>query len=1177
MALVGHEAAERARSEERRLAAAPVVLRGQLVHGQVLDADGTPHTVSVGRSPAGELACRCSCTAFDRTPPCVHVAWLLLALASSPPMRERLLATQPKSHAAARHSAAPANGAGGSAAPAGPDLPRALALAREAGVDLDAGRAERRTGAGDLLETTFQGWRRRGPLRPLGDCTFFVGVEPADPDEVDSSPTLRVRIQPLAERRPFGPDELEARRLPAAEWRLLEPLVRSRGPDRHFLACGPAATVFLDRAAEAGLELRDESGTRTLTLLRHALRPGFRLRDAHPGEVEGHPLIAARCADAALQEERLRTAWQRYRAEVAPIPERQFRDLLGWVAREREAGGELARALDAAWLPTTTGSATQDVDDVPREPVVAFADSILLLGPRSWVFLPSAGSFARVARDVGPIALARLAAQPTLLLAAPEVAGLPALLRETFRSEGVRLPSREELGLAPLPVPHVVLRLTGSAFTAHARLEAIYPTGRVPLTPGSCADPDDPTRNAEIERAALDLLEGTALARKEGGRRRNAPTVTSEEAKPEEEAGEGWAAEGDRAVTFWIRELPSLVRQACPAGPIHEIVVPPALRQLAVRAPVRASLGARANRSEVIEVALRYASDGAEVDVEEIRQALAAKRRWVRLTDGNVAEISDRVAALAAATREALRRTTRAELPRWALGEIEAWRELADSSDLDDLVAGWTERLRSGPAHAGLQPPTGLHATLRSYQEAGVAWLQLLAELHVGGVLADDMGLGKTLQTLALLLWRRERDAPAPSLVVAPTSVALNWIREAERFAPSLRALLLHGADRHERYDEVPRFDLVVTTYALLRRDVARLRAVRFRYVVLDEAQQIKNHAAATTAAAKSLHAEARLALTGTPIENRLLELWSILDFCNPGMLGSWRSFARRYERPLVQTLGEATDSAEAAALRARIRPFVLRRTKAEVQRDLPPKIESDVVVELTPAQRRAYAALAAATRADLEPRLAGDGFERHRMRILTALLRLRQMACDPRLVDPRHGPEDSAKLLALRELVSEVIEGGRRALVFSQFVELLGLLRQDLDAQGIEYAYLDGRTRDRQAVLDRFTRGTMPLFLLSLRAGGTGINLAAADVVIHLDPWWNPAVEDQATDRAHRIGQERTVSVYRIVAAGTIEEAILRLKERKRTLASSVIDSSDAELAQLSDSDIAELLRFSA
>jgi SNF2 family DNA or RNA helicase len=549
-------------------------------------------------------------------------------------------------------------------------------------------------------------------------------------------------------------------------------------------------------------------------------------------------------------------------------------------------------------------------------------------------------------------------------------------------------------------------------------------------------------------------------------------------------------------------------------------------------------------------------------------------------------------------TRDALDGATQGALPRHALGDLQAWSDLADEAAFDAPLMNWRERLRALAAPVEIADIPGLTADLRAYQRSGVGWLQFLSELGAGGVLADDMGLGKTVQTLALLVWRRNRDGQGPTLVVAPTSVAPNWIHEAQRFAPGLRSLLLHGVGRHAHYASVPACDLIVTTYALVRRDVERLRGIRFRYVILDEAQQIKNHTAATTAAVKSLDAEARLALTGTPIENRLLELWSILDFVNPGMLGSWRSFSRVYERPVASAVGEAIArsddgtpvdgpmleaGAEASArsqaglLRARIRPFLLRRTKAEVQSDLPPKIETELVVEMTAAQRRAYAALAAAIRVDLELRISTEGFDKSRMQILTALLRLRQVACDPRLVDPRHKPEDSAKLSAFRELTAEVIASGRRALVFSQFVELLSLVRSDLDDKGIAYAYLDGRTRDRSRVIESFNTGVMPLFLLSLRAGGTGINLSSADVVIHLDPWWNPAVEDQATDRAHRIGQVKTVSVYRIVAAGTIEEAILRMKREKRALASAVIDDDATGVKRLSEADVAELLNLRA
>jgi len=1152
-----------------RLTAAPVALREQIVHGKLRGAEGGEERASVGLARNGELACLCSCHGFAQDPPCEHVAGLLLELADSPALRARLVA--------------PPDVTVDAAAVAAPDLPRALALARRHGIDLEAARAAtpKKTG---LLDTTFAAWRRRGAVRPLGAATFLIEVERGDEeDEVTSPPGLRVRVRPPGERSLFGPDDLEGRRLPAHEWRLFEPLSRAPGGAREFVASGDKACVFLERTAEANAVLHDASGTETIAILAQPVRPALQLRPALDADVRANALLQMRAAEVEEEQLKLRLAWLEYNADGRTIDERGFRSLLGLSPDDTGAAGrDGAFLLEAVWRPTRAGGAIA-AEGAP----VSFSETILLRGATSWVYFVEARCFARVASDVGPIALARLAAHPQVLVERDERQRLPALLLEHFQSEGIGLPSRLELGLPPLPEPRVILRVTGSTFNVEATLEAVYGEARFTLTPESCAGIEQHARNAERERAALDVMSGTVLrlaARRRAGRR----------AAAAEHDAETFRAHGDDAVFFWTRDLPRLVGAAGSGGVLTEVVVPPALRQVTARAPLAATLAAEVAARSTITVDLRYAAEGIPADVEEIRQALAAKRRWVRLTDGSVAELSQRVASLAAATIDTLGDAPVAELPRHVLGEVAAWSELAEHVELDARLTSWTQRLRELSASATPDPVAGLVGDLRSYQKIGLAWLQFLSELGAGGILADDMGLGKTIQTLAVLAWRRERDGSMPSLVVAPTSVAPNWIREAERFVPGLRCILLHGLGRHTHYEDVPQADLVVTTYALLRRDVERLRDIRFRYVILDEAQQIKNHAAATTTAAKSLLAEARLALTGTPIENRLLELWSILDFVNPGMLGSWRSFSRRYERPVVAALAEAPpgedpealddpavalESAqqvavdEAAALRARIRPFVMRRTKADVESDLPPKIETDVIVELTPAQHRAYAALVTATREDLARRLATDGFERNRMVVLTALLRLRQMACDPRLVDRRFRPQDSAKLEAFRELTAEVIASGRRALVFSQFVELLTLLRADLDQRGIAYAYLDGRTRDREAVLRAFSEGTMPLFLLSLRAGGTGINLTAADVVIHLDPWWNPAVEEQATDRAHRIGQRKMVSVYRIIAAGTIEEAILRLKRQKRALASTVIDDDRGWLKQLSESDISDLL----
>ena len=1160
--LVGEQVVEAATAGAAKVGPA-TGLGGRLVRATVTD-EGASCVVSVGMSESGELACHCECPTKGSLP-CPHVVALLFALAGSSDQREAVLARAPPESAGSEDETTL--------------RVQALAALKAGGLELESVRSSLRGLGHGRLETTFAGWRRRGSLRPLGPCTFQASVEARAEGDLGVTSRLRIQIRPLGEPKRFGPDDLESRRLTAREWRLLEPLASSPSGGDGFVVSGASASLFLDRAFEAGSDLRDPDGGR-LGFFGDEVRPSLRLRAGEKADVASHPALAMRREEADELATQLHEAWLDFGDKAPEVSESRFRALLGLPnpGALADADAEPPLVLEAVWVPAGTTSAA--------EPITAHAmvDSAYFGGATGWVYLPRMQRFARVARDVGPIALARLVAQPWLIVERDEIARLPSLLREHFQTEGVLLPARIELGLAPLPALQIVLRLTGTPFAVEARLEARYGTRVVELGSGSFASIDDVTRDGDAERAAVERLEATTLQAGVARRRRR----TRGAAAPEPDASQIYRAEEDAAVKFWTRDLPELVAEAARGGPIAEVTVPPGLRDLAIRSSLRSSLSARVGERGLLDIALSYAAEGIAADVVEIRAALAAKRRWVRLTDGSVAELSERVAALAAVTAEVVPEEGRVELPVHAFGETRAWAELADQSRLDETLGGWRDRLRTLGAGADPGPIPGLTANLRDYQRTGVAWLQFLGELGVGGVLADDMGLGKTVQTLALLAWRASRDGQGPSLVVAPTSVASNWIREAARFTPELRGLLLHGSDRHERYEDVPSHDLVVTTYALLRRDVERLRGIRFRYVVLDEAQQVKNHTAATTAAAKSLLADARLALTGTPIENRLLELWSILDFCNPGMLGTWRTFVRRYERPVAGALADGAPLGEAPtdlgtvpetlALRERIRPFVLRRIKAEVQKDLPPKIESDVVVELTPEQRRSYAALALAAREDLGRRIADGSIESNPMLVLTTLLRLRQMACDPRLVDPRHGPEDSAKLLALRELVSEVVSAGRRALVFSQFVELLGLVRADLDARGIAYAYLDGRTRDRDAVVDGFVQGEMPLFLLSLRAGGTGLNLAAADVVIHLDPWWNPAVEDQATDRAHRIGQSRTVSVYRIVAAGTIEEAILRMKQRKRALASAFVEDDDATaVKRLRAEDVEELLRFDA
>jgi SNF2 family DNA or RNA helicase len=430
-------------------------------------------------------------------------------------------------------------------------------------------------------------------------------------------------------------------------------------------------------------------------------------------------------------------------------------------------------------------------------------------------------------------------------------------------------------------------------------------------------------------------------------------------------------------------------------------------------------------------------------------------------------------------------------------------------------------------------------------------------------------------------------------LIVCPTSLVFNWVAEARKFTPELKVLALHGPDRHAQFDRIGEHDLVVTSYALIRRDAERYRNIEFDTVVLDEAQHIKNRETQNAQAVKAVKARHRLVLTGTPMENSVLDLWSIFDFLMPGYLGTAKDFRERYELPITREKnGEAQ-----SRLSRRLRPFVLRRLKREVAADLPAKLEQVSFCELTRDQRAVYQQVIEATRKEVLDAVGEAGEARSRMVALNALLRLRQVCCDLRLLKlpersngvvenrsdeqplqhsstPTLQTSSSGKLDLFGELLEEVIDGGHRVLVFSQFVSMLTLLRERLDAEGVTFCYLDGSTTDRAAVVERFQKNAdIPVFLISLKAGGTGLNLTGADTVIHFDPWWNPAVEDQATDRAHRIGQTRVVTSYKLIARDTVEEKILTLQSRKRELIAATLGGEAEFTAALSWDEIRELL----
>lgn len=481
------------------------------------------------------------------------------------------------------------------------------------------------------------------------------------------------------------------------------------------------------------------------------------------------------------------------------------------------------------------------------------------------------------------------------------------------------------------------------------------------------------------------------------------------------------------------------------------------------------------------------------------------------------------------------------------------------------------ERLRGASIPETVPIPRGLHAELRPYQQRGLAWLQFLREQELGGILADDMGLGKTVQTLAhIQLEKSAGRLDRPCLIVAPTSLMVNWRDEAARFAPELKTLILRGPQRHEQFAEIPVHDIVLTTYPLLPRDREALLAHKYHLLILDEAQAIKNPRSQAGLVVRELPTHHRLCLTGTPMENHLGELWSLFDFLMPGLLGDEQQFRQLFRRPIEQ----ASDETRRETLVRRIAPFLLRRTKEQVAAELPAKTEIVRTVGLSGTQRDLYESIRLAMQEKVRSEIKNKGLARSHIVILEALLKLRQVCCDPRLLklESARRVKQSAKLQLLMEILPELVENGRHILLFSQFTSMLALIEAELARLKIDYVKLTGQTRDRATPIEHFQNGKVPLFLISLKAGGVGLNLTTADTVIHYDPWWNPAVEDQATDRAHRIGQDKPVFVYKLFTEGTVEEKIRLLQTRKRELTSGLLDTKDTAAPQWTDQDLEQL-----
>ncbi len=804
-------------------------------------------------------------------------------------------------------------------------------------------------------------------------------------------------------------------------------------------------------------------------------------------------------------------------------------------------------------------------------------------GSPGWYVDAQEGWARPIDRRVSPAAVRRLLRLPVItepVERLPELVmhGLPKVALEV----GAELPELSQVADVVDLVPTFRVAAGGTLVEAQVSLRAAY---------------EDVEIDVRADGMTLPVIVKPPAAAGSGGRAESGASNTSRRARcircdiaaqqdaaaklrdlglvPAED-GNKFVARGDEAIRFWTEGIGSLPEQ-------WDIFVPDDLVDVQLRDE---ALGANARVSSGVDwlsLRLNFESEGVAVTQEELARCLADGRRYVRLADGTFARLDPQK------VREVLQRQAEilatgggngGRLPLSQAGRIEDLLAQVGRSNVSGDTKELFKKLQDIDEIKVTRKPRNLKAQLRPYQEQGFQWLWFLHEIGSGGVLADDMGLGKTVQTLALLLAVKNEDSkvegkrkPFKALIVAPTSVVTNWLREMDKFAPSLRHALWHGAERKERKDELEDADVVVTSYALLRRDEELLKEIDWRYVIVDEAQQIKNPMSATARAAKRLKADRRLALSGTPIENRLSEIWSIFDFVSPGLLGPLDKFEERYSRPI-----DSGDRGAAERLRATIHPFILRRTKAEVARDLPEKIETDQFCELTGEQAALYAAVLKEVRAQVMGEVERQGLARSHIQILAGLTRLRQAACDPRLLGlPREfGDEDSGKLVALRELVQTCVAGGHRVLVFSQFVSMLQLIKRAMDEDGVAYEYLDGSTKDRQACVENFQREDgPPIFLISLKAGGSGLNLTAADTVIHFDPWWNPAVEDQATDRAHRIGQTKVVTNYRLVAKGTIEEKILELGEKKRELVGAVLAEDMGGAKKLTKGDLEDLFKF--
>jgi superfamily II DNA or RNA helicase len=774
----------------------------------------------------------------------------------------------------------------------------------------------------------------------------------------------------------------------------------------------------------------------------------------------------------------------------------------------------------------------------------------VIAGPAPWMFsgqkLQPLGLSAEWAGLVhGPIRISRARVPAFLNLDWPKLAG-----RGGVESDF----SLEDFELEPA-APEFKLHLAGGLAVLQAKLECFYgdtSAASLPAETPWLPDPQSPTRYAMRNFAA----EQAAAAR----------LIRGGFIGPDAQGYYHMNGQ-DQVLNFFAREYPRLEKE-------WKVTLEERLEQSAEKLErVQPRFQITTSGEQWFDLQVSYDTSGGEpLEAAEVQRLLRSGQSHTRLRNGKFALLD----------------TGAVEELQEVLVDC-APRQHAGSYRIDNTQAGFlqaTLREQTGwniQAPAGwmtgdirLQPPPlgDLETVLRPYQKEGAGWLLFLRTHGFGGILADEMGLGKTAQVLAHLRAIKQSGfgRSGPSLVVCPSSLVFNWEAEARKFTPDLRVLAVHGAERSALFAEIPSYDLVVTSYALLRRDAEHYRGLDFDTLTLDEAQHIKNRQTQNAQAVKAVRANHRLVLTGTPVENSVLDVWSLFDFLMPGYLGGVEDFRQRYELPIMRDR-----NAEAQArLARRLRPFVLRRLKREVATDLPEKIEQVSFCELNSEQRAVYQQVLEAGRREVLDAVNKQGLGGSRMVVLTALLRLRQICCDLRLLKTVGASAASGKVELFSELLEEVLDGGHRALVFSQFTSMLSLLRDELSSQNVRFCYLDGSTTNRADVVNQFQRDAdVPVFLISLKAGGVGLNLTGADTVIHFDPWWNPAVEAQATDRAHRIGQKKVVTSYKLITRGTVEEKILNLQSRKRALTQGLLGGEETLAEALNWEDVRELLEI--